>query len=498
MRRAVQHDVLLAATAALGVLLVHDLGYVLHHPFWLDEAWVVDSTRVRLSDLAQATASSPVGFSLLLRLPMLGGEQRQRLIPLAFAAATVSLAYLCGRQLGLRRSLSFLTLALPALMVPALLVRNDLKQYTAEAFWSLLVLLLLLRLECDWGRRRLVLLAVAVGLGPLFAYAALFVGSAALVAVAVTTLYERRWSRLREVGVAGLGALLLVILGLVVFVLPKQNPALTHYWDGYYLPTDTSLAWAFLVDRLQAVAPTTGLGSVPLVLLGCSVGTAGLLLRRRRASALLLPLAFAGAMLAGALHLYPLLDLRTSTWLSVLALVLTGLGVGQLCQHLPVRRRGAAVALAALAGLGFTSGNLGEVRSHHLADEDVRAQTRYVQQHRQPGDVVVVDLTANYGYGYYAGIRPLPIMHSPLVATGFLVRLDDPQVLAMTTQARDAPAQAVRAAAARLGPHGQVFLVRTHVGAFEGIGWREALSGRSVTALPVGPEPLLVLPPTAP
>ncbi len=487
-------DLALAAVVALGVLLVHDVGYVLHHAYWLDEAWVADSTRVPLSDLPQVTAVTPVGFSLLLRVAVVGGDQRHRLVPLAFAGATLSMAYLSGRELGLRRSVSILLLALPALFVPAMLVRDDLKPYTAEAFGAVLVLLLLLHLEARWSRRRLLALALVVGLGPLVSNADLFIGSAALLAVAASTLFERRWSRLREVVLAGAGAALLMGGTLVAFVLPKQNAELRHYWDAYYPPGDPSAAWGFLLARLQAMAPTTGLGSVPLVLVGCSLGTAALLLRRRRSSALLLPLAFGELVLASALHLFPLLDLRTSTWLAVLAVVLTGLGLAQVVERAAVGRRGVAVVLAALGGGVFAVANTGHVRDHLIPDEDVRAQARYVQLHQRPGDVVIVDLTASFGYGYYRGTNPLPIIDSGAVsATGFLVRYDDPAVVAMHARDRAAPGEALQEAARRLGPHGRVFVVRSHLSSPEAAGWQQALAGCQVTTLRVGIEPLLIL-----
>jgi len=487
-------DVVLSAIAALGVLLVHDLAYVLHHPYWLDEAWVVDSTRVRLSDLTHASAITPLGFTVLLRGAVLGGDQRQRLVPLAFAGATVSAAYLCGRQVGLPRSVSFLLLALPVLFVPALLVRDDLKQYTAEALWSVLVLLLMLRLESVWSRRRLGALTLAVGVGPLFANAALFVGSAGLLALGVTSLCRRRWGRLREVVLAGVCALLVVGPLLVLLVLPQQNAALKHYWDSYYLPTDPASAWSFLVGHLQAFAPTTGLPNVVVVLLGCTTGIAMLVRRGRSASALLVPLAFAELVLAGALHVYPLLDLRTSTWLAVLAAVLIGLGVGEVLQSLAGRFQQAAVGLAALAGLGYCLTNTSHVRAHLLPNEDVRSQTRYVQAHLHPGDVVIVDLPARYGYGYYAGTSPLPIVDSADSAAGFLVRFDRPQVVAMQTRNRAEPGRALQEAATRLGPQGRVFIVRTHFSATEQAGWRQALANKPAATLHVGAEPLLVLP----
>lgn len=487
-------DLALAAAVALGVLLVHDVGYVLHHPYWLDEAWVADSTRVPLSTVPEVTSVTPVGFSLLLRVAAVGGDQRHRLVPLAFAGATVAVAYLCGRELGLRRGVSVLLLAIPALFAPAMLVRDDLKPYTAEAFGAVLVLLLLLQLEARWSRRRLLALALVVGLGPLVSNADLFLGSAALLALAATTAWERRWSRLRAVVLAGAGAALLMGGTLVAFVLPKQTSLLRHYWDAYYLPGEPSAAWRFLLARLQAMAPTTGLGSVPLVLIGCSLGTAALLLRRRRASALLLPLASGELVLASALHLFPLLDLRTSTWLAVLAVVVAGLGVARAGQGLAGRGRGIAVGLAAIGGGGFALANTGHVRDHPIPDEDVRAQARYVQLHQQPGDVVIVDLTANFGFGYYRGSAPLSITDGAgTTGTGFLVRYDNPAVVAMRARDRSAPADALRAAERRLGPHGRVFVVRSHLSPPEAAGWQQALAARQVTTLPVGVEPLLIL-----
>ena len=69
-------DVLLAGLLGLGVLVVHDVGYLLAHPYWVDEAWVVSSTKVRLSELTGATGPTPIGFTLLLRAAVLAGTSR--------------------------------------------------------------------------------------------------------------------------------------------------------------------------------------------------------------------------------------------------------------------------------------------------------------------------------------------------------------------------------------------------------------------------------------
>jgi len=82
--------------------VVHDVPYVLRWPFWTDEAWVAVTTRFPLSQLPAVTSSTPIGWSLLLRLFTVGGQQWLRLLPLCFAALTVAVAYVFGRGLGWR------------------------------------------------------------------------------------------------------------------------------------------------------------------------------------------------------------------------------------------------------------------------------------------------------------------------------------------------------------------------------------------------------------
>ena len=84
------------------VLAVHDVPYMLRHPFWTDEAWVAATTRFPLSQLPATTSSTPIGWSALMRLFTVGGTQTSRLLPLAFAGATVVVAYWFARRIGWR------------------------------------------------------------------------------------------------------------------------------------------------------------------------------------------------------------------------------------------------------------------------------------------------------------------------------------------------------------------------------------------------------------
>ena len=92
--------------AALGlgllVLVVHDVGYMLSQPFWTDETWVAATTRFSLARLPLTTSSTPIGWSVLLRLVTVSGTQVSRLLPLAFAAAAVVTACWLGHGIGWR------------------------------------------------------------------------------------------------------------------------------------------------------------------------------------------------------------------------------------------------------------------------------------------------------------------------------------------------------------------------------------------------------------
>ena len=81
-------------------------------------------------------------------------------VPLAAALGALTLAQLYAVAV----AAGVLT-AIAVLLIPAMLVRDDLKQYTADACLSLLVLLLTSQLERDWSRGRLAGLSVAVWVG---------------------------------------------------------------------------------------------------------------------------------------------------------------------------------------------------------------------------------------------------------------------------------------------------------------------------------------------
>src|SRR5215470_6638881 len=64
----------IATGLGLLVLVVHDVGYLLRQPYWNDESWVAVTTRFPLTDLRATTSSTPIGWSVLLRLFTVSGH----------------------------------------------------------------------------------------------------------------------------------------------------------------------------------------------------------------------------------------------------------------------------------------------------------------------------------------------------------------------------------------------------------------------------------------
>jgi len=124
-------DACLAVAVGLAVLLVHDVPYLLHQSFWVDEGWVADTVRAPIGLTHSLGLITPLGWTFLLRLVPFGGPERLRLVPLAFAGLTAAMGYLFGRELRLTRFSTGILTGAAALLSPAMLVQNDLKEYTA-------------------------------------------------------------------------------------------------------------------------------------------------------------------------------------------------------------------------------------------------------------------------------------------------------------------------------------------------------------------------------
>jgi hypothetical protein len=481
------------------VLVLHNVRYLLSQPYWNDEAWVAVTTRFPLGRLPQLTSSTPIGWSFLLRLVTAGRSQSGRLLPLAFAGIAVIPGYWLARRLDWRdrgTSIAAAVLAAAAvLLVPAMLVRDDLKQYTADACMTLVILATTARLERRWSPPSLALLAAAICGGMLVSDAAAFTGAAALGAVCLTELVRRDWRRLAEAAVAAVGT---TVLGLAIYEIFDARAVvlgLTAYWRNYYLPVHGGPARIirFVARQFGLIHGYFGLGpwwlAVPLVLLGLAT-----IARLGRPATALAAAALWPEMLAlSALRKYPFLDLRTSTFLITSTAVVAAIGLAGLCAALRAWLRAvlrarqrdsrlatvAAVVVAATALAGFSLAAAPYVRSRLIPWEPIRQQAQYVAQHAGPRDPIVVSANSNWGFGYYWPAGQPASRPDPANLQGYQAIFPGQPRIVVAAQRDVAGIRAAMDQAVQLAPPGdcsRIWLVRTHVNAAELAAWRTVLA----------------------
>jgi hypothetical protein len=490
-------DAGLALVLGLCVLLVHDVPYILHQSFWVDEAWVADTVRASIGLTHSLGLITPLGWTFLLRLVPFGGPERLRLVPLAFTMLAAATGYLFGRELRLNRFATGILTGAAVLLSPAMLVQNDLKEYTAEAFACLLVLTLVARIENEWRIRRLVALAAVASVGLLFADTLIFVGVAAMASLAVECLVTRNYRRLIEL-LAAAAAMLVVSLVIYEIVLhPEIRPNTVAYWNPFYVPTrSVSGSITFVHRALHNLAPYMGFRSLALNAVGVVAGIAALVWLRRFALAVMFPIIMAIVIVASAARKYPFGDLRTSAFWLVLVPVLMAVAVaaaGRLATTID-RRMPALVAVVALAI--WVPVTMPYFRAHSIPVEDVHAEVTYLEAHFRPGDVVIVSYGASYGFAYYYPAQPsFPAGDGP---NGHVVAYPQLPWMVVLTRRRavdiaDALATArAKIAAEPAGARGRIWIVRSHQTTIEVQAWNQDLAGDNVRSIPVGPDPILL------
>ena len=501
--------------------VVHDVGYMLRTPFWLDEAWVALSTRAGLGLVPWLTSSTPLGWTLLLRLVPGGGPQDLRMVPLLFSAAAVVAGYVAGREAvadrrgdppgsapapgSAGRRLVGITGGLlggaAVLLVPAMLGRDDLKQYTAEAFVGVLLMALVARAESAWSRPRLAWVAAVGAAGLFVANAAAFASVGAMAGLVVAALVRRNRAQILEALTAT--AAMCTVSGLVYALVSSRNdlPGLVSYWNGYYVPTGRGLSGAvsYLHARMAQLAPATGFGHLSIDAVLALAGCAALVALRRVALAVTVPATGLVLIVASAERKYPFGDQRTSTFLLVMVALLMAVGVAGALRLLLRLGSPALLAGLALSVAGWSYVTYPSVRAHPLPAEDVRSQVAYLDQHRRPGDVVILSYSASWGFAYYERTPAPTYRHITYATTGYLPEYPGiPWLVQMLNRTPADVATALSVARGRLagsGGGGTIWIVRSHLSAPEAAAWTRDLAGGHVRVLPVGPEPLLAYTP---
>jgi hypothetical protein len=499
-----RYDVVLVVAAIIGTIWVHPIHEMLTQPFWLDEAWVAVLTRVSWSHLTGMSSSTPVGFLALLRLVPGTGEQRGRLLVLGFTAGSVVLAYVFARGLQWasrwRARFAGAVAALVAMLVPLSLLRNDLKQYTCDAFCALVIVVVVARVERNPDRRVVWWLGVAALVALPFSSTSAFVSIAAFAGLLGSALLTRSRRRIVEVAVTGAGTALALGAYFAAVVLANTNEKLRAYWNSSYL---RGSLWTSLDESWTRLAHLRlWLGMPALVFVAFVIaGIVALVQLRARAVAIALPLLWIEMGTVGHLRRYPFLDVRTSHFLLMSSFVVGAVGAAWLL--LLVYRANRIVALVATVTLAwlFSTGFTPHLDTLNIKFENAKAQARYVAKHRVVNDVILVNSSGAFGFSYYWPHGSITTELDNATGQGFRAEVENLDARYMTGRTDADVLSSLRDALRAwhaAGPGSHLYIVRSHVEPPEARAWEHAFAVLHLRprAIRVNVEPLLVLDPT--
>jgi hypothetical protein len=428
--------VLLVPSVALAVFIgAYDISQWLRAPpFWADEEMIAINLRDRrFAELTGALwlgQSAPLAWLLLQRivLVVLGAtDVVLRLVPLLFGIATVGAASWVGER-WLHRTSAALLVLLCGLGYWLSYFRFEMKHYSADAFWALLLPALgawaLERIPGGADERRWTHWWIAAAAGQFFANGALLATPMCALVMMLVIAADYGWRPARRFALTGL-----IWLGATAinYQLALQFTSNSKYLRTYWAPALPSEAAPFLdklawvAGRLDTLAVNPGGTALAVAFWMCAA--CGFLFTRQRTLGMLFATVPLSAFILAVLRMVPLSD-RLSLWI-VPALYA---GVALLFEALRERAVRAwrtkawrTLTLCAVAGAVplWVSGDIlnggkpalefSPLTSNHGLDD--RSAVNWIMQRRQPGDAL---LTTHLGWPaiwWYGGISlgsPIP------------------------------------------------------------------------------------------
>ncbi|HEV8341196.1 MAG TPA: hypothetical protein VGR30_02375 [Candidatus Binatia bacterium] len=371
--------------------------YAANTSIWHDEAAVaINVVRKSVSDLLGPLVwetASPPGFLVLERLVVLGlgtSEYILRLIPqLAGLAGLIGFVYLARRMCG--TELSWLwAVSLMAASAKLIVQANEVKHFTLDLFWTVLVLGLATRLS-DRSRTQLLLLSWGLvgALGLWFSYASLFVFSATSVVLGIRSI--RFWDSCDRAAYICANVLALCSLALLMGSIEAQRgDALMTFWAGWFPDLSGPLALFFWLARSLLGLFNyfwQPLGAALLAL--AFVGSVRLWHNHRSSDVCFLLLPLLIALVAAFFHRWPFGGNQHMVFAAPAVFLLAAEGVETVRQRLMQRRQWlgwAFVAVLLLPNVSDSAYRIFSPRQRH----EVRPVIEHVQRSRKPGDKIIV------------------------------------------------------------------------------------------------------------
>lgn len=397
----------LLAALLFGVALLFRLADLEARNLWTDEAWVALAALQPTPAQALAAGQSTPPLYLLtvwaLAQVFGGSEVVLRSLSLLLGMGTVLLFWPLARRLA-PPAAAWLGLAAVAASPVLVYFSKELKQYSGDAFFAVLLALLAERLQERPGVGRLALLTAAGVAGLGYSHPLIFVLPAVLAALALSL--PRPWRR--RLALVGLAWGLAFLGYYQIFFARQVDPQLVGYWTKDFPDFTGSLAFlgwlgGALGRYFHYFFWNWAIWWAPLLLL---IGLAALPRRRRNRLLLYLAGPLLLAFAAAALHRYPFMAHHGGSRLMLFSAPFLYLGVAAgvaaVLDWLWPRQRWAAGGLALALFLSLSPVELVRENLHTTVNRSqLQPLLAQLSQEVGPQDHIYVYYYAAYPFKYY-------------------------------------------------------------------------------------------------
>ncbi len=400
---------------------------------WLDDAWQAVLANASLSDQIKFSSSAPIGYTFVLGLfaglipdPELGFQLPAYILGVLQVPLFALLAYRVTRS----EVFAVWGAALTAVCFHFILYSARVKQYTLDAFLVTLALLCFHKLwQAGDNSRGMIRAAIASALVLSFSFSASIVVAIFLNLLLLRELIRANWrySQTWRSAVPVIGYNLTALAYYLVFLRHQRNPALSQFWQDYFVPWDGGLGQVipFLGNRLaltvtsfwhdQIVLGYKGTAVLPeelaLVLVTAFLVVIGLS-RMRQLQGLdnywswSIALMYLSLVALAAVHVFPLGGRRTDSFTIPVTLLALLVGMQSLCgmKPRPIAKY-AGMSGALLYALVFGMPSLLGGQPIYPPESSAAEMIRIAEEDFGGDDVMIVYPHGSFAFGHYSSME---------------------------------------------------------------------------------------------
>lgn len=379
----------------------YDLG---GRSLWLDEASVANwASQSSLKEVLASMGPAPPFFIIALHYIVKffpNNEFTLRLLPCLFGIGSLALIYLVARRINDKAAL--LTLILFSFSYPLVYYSKELKQYSGDVFFALLLVFLTERIVTKNTLRNWVLWVVFSSLALGFSHTAAFVIPGLSLVLLLQSIGSRRRNILPKwlLSNAVVGFVFILIF---YFVTRGQiQDWLVAYWRGFYPDTTSSknlLLW--LASSNFTILKNFFQPYHWLVLLLIPVAMDDFIRTNRRRFLLYLLFPLFLALVASSLHRYPYGVTRLMLFVSPILFITMGHGLFRVLLILYQKKYLIALVIMVILFTWPTISQIYAGFAKSARREEARPVIQYLERNLEFGDRIYVYYAAWEAFEYY-------------------------------------------------------------------------------------------------